>query len=84
LALSRQPDLIVMDALMPGETGFETCARLKSEPSTADIRSIFLSSLDEVKRKVVGLKIGGVNYIAKPFTGRSPGSGARPAEHPQD
>jgi len=69
LALSRQPDLILMDVLMPGETGFETCARLKSDPNTADIPIIFLSSLDDVKSKVVGLKIGGVDYIAKPVHG---------------
>ena len=65
----EQPDLILMDVLMPGETGFETCARLKSDPATADIPIIFLSSLDDVKSKVTGLKIGGVDYIAKPMHG---------------
>ena len=54
---------------MPGETGFETCAQLKSDPVTADIPIIFLSSLDDVKSKVAGLKIGGVDYIAKPVHG---------------
>ena len=51
---------------MPGESGFETCAQLKSDPATADIPIIFLSSLDDVKSKVEGLKIGGVDYVAKP------------------
>lgn len=65
-ALAEQPDLILLDVLMPGETGFETCARLKSNPVTADTPIIFLSSLDDVKNKVTGLKIGGVDFISKP------------------
>jgi len=69
LCRTRQPDLILLDVLMPGETGFETCARLKSDPATADIPIIFLSSLDDVKSKVAGLKMGGVDYIAKPVHG---------------
>ena len=69
LSRTRQPDLILLDVLMPGESGFETCAQLKSDPATADIPIIFLSSLDDVKSKVAGLKIGGVDYIAKPVHG---------------
>ena len=65
----EQPDLILLDVLMPGESGFDTCARLKSDPATADIPIIFLSSLDDVKSKVTGLKIGGVDYITKPVHG---------------
>jgi phosphoserine phosphatase RsbU/P len=70
-AISREqrPDLILLDVLMPGESGFETCAQLKSEPSTADIPIIFLSALDDVQNKVHGLKIGGVDYISKPVHG---------------
>ena len=66
---AEQPDLILLDVMMPGESGFETCAHLKSDPATADIPIIFLSSLDDVKNKVTGLKIGGVDYIAKPVHG---------------
>src|SRR5579863_5774046 len=66
---AEQPDLILLDVVMPGESGFETCAHLKSDPATADIPIIFLSSLDDVKNKVTGLKIGGVDYIAKPVHG---------------
>ena len=67
-AISRvdRPDLILLDVMMPGETGFETCARLKSDPLTSDIPIIFLSALDDVQSKVNGLKIGGVDYIPKP------------------
>jgi len=69
LSRTEQPDLILLDVMMPGETGFETCAQLKSDAVTADIPIIFLSSLDDVKSKVTGLKIGGVDYIAKPVHG---------------
>ncbi|MCC6586306.1 MAG: SpoIIE family protein phosphatase [Bryobacterales bacterium] len=63
---NERPDLILLDVIMPGESGFETCARLKSDESTSDIPIIFLSALDDVKSKVTGLKIGGVDYICKP------------------
>ena len=53
-AKEEVPDLILLDVLMPGETGFETCSRLKSESSTADIPIIFLSGLDDVESKVKG------------------------------
>jgi phosphoserine phosphatase RsbU/P len=71
LAISRaeRPDLILLDVMMPGETGFETCAKLKSDPRTVDIPIIFLSALDDVKSKVKGLKIGGVDYVSKPVHG---------------
>ena len=69
LAHECQPDLILLDVMMPGESGFETCAQLKSDPATAEIPIIFLSALDDVNNKVAGLKIGGVDYIAKPMHG---------------
>jgi sigma-B regulation protein RsbU (phosphoserine phosphatase) len=62
----ERADLILLDVMMPGESGFETCARLKSDPGTADIPVIFLSALDDVKSKVTGLQAGGVDYMAKP------------------
>jgi sigma-B regulation protein RsbU (phosphoserine phosphatase) len=69
LCRSQLPDLVLLDVMMPGESGFETCARLKSDPITADIPIIFLSALDDVKNKVAGLKIGGVDYLSKPVHG---------------
>lgn len=69
LSLADTPDLILLDVMMPGESGFETCAKLKSDPKTSDIPVIFLSALDDVKSKVRGLKIGGVDYVSKPVHG---------------
>ena len=69
ISRAERPDLILLDVMMPGETGFETCAKLKSDPRTADIPVIFLSALDDVKSKVKGLKIGGVDYVSKPVHG---------------
>ena len=65
----EKPDLILLDVMMPGESGFETCARLKSDSITADIPVIFLSALDDVKSKVKGLKMGGVDFVSKPVYG---------------
>jgi len=69
ISRQAQPDLILLDVMMPGESGFETCAKLKSDAATADIPVIFLSALDDVKNKVTGLKSGGVDYVTKPVHG---------------
>ena len=66
---SERPDLILLDVMMPGESGFDVCATLKSDPQTADIPIVFVSALDDVKSKVKGLKIGGVDFISKPVHG---------------
>ena len=62
-----QPDLILLDILMSGIDGFETCAKLKDNPQTRDIAVIFLSALDDTDDKIKGLSMGAVDYIAKPF-----------------
>jgi len=67
LAASARPDLVILDILMPGESGFETCRLLTADPATTDIPIIFISGLDDVENKVRGLKLGAVDYIAKPF-----------------
>lgn len=67
LAAREQPDLIILDIMMPGESGFETCTRLTDDPATTDIPIIFISGLDDVENKVKGLRIGAVDYVTKPF-----------------
>jgi signal transduction histidine kinase len=61
------PDLILLDVMMPGIDGFETCRRLKVNPITENIPIIFMTALTEAKDKVKGLEMGAVDYITKPF-----------------
>ena len=61
------PDLILLDIKMPGLDGYEVCAELKSQVSTSNIPVIFLSALDDVFDKVKAFRVGGVDYITKPF-----------------
>ncbi len=67
LAASRRPDLIILDIMMPGESGFDTCEQLLADPATSEIPIIFISGLADVEAKVRGLKLGAVDYITKPF-----------------
>lgn len=60
------PDLILLDVLMPGIDGFETCRRLKSNDSTKEIPVIFMTALTELVDKVKGFQVGGVDYVTKP------------------
>lgn len=62
-----QPDLIILDVMMPDIDGFETCRRLKANPITKDIPVIFMTALSNATDKVKGLEIGAVDYITKPF-----------------
>ncbi|MDA8428402.1 MAG: response regulator [Geobacteraceae bacterium] len=62
-----RPDLIMLDIMMPGVDGYETCRRLKRQESTRDIPVIFMSALAETGHKVHGLEAGAVDYVTKPF-----------------
>ncbi len=66
-ALFVLPDLILLDVMMPGLDGFETCRLLKSEPATQGIPVIFITALNDEENKVKGFDVGGVDYITKPF-----------------
>lgn len=67
LAEFGQPDLILLDVLMQGMGGFETCRRLKAAESTKEIPVIFMTALAETANKIAGFEAGGVDYITKPF-----------------
>ena len=62
-----RPDLILLDAMMPGWDGFETCRRLKADPATAAIPVIFMTALSDIGDKVRAYSAGGIDYITKPF-----------------
>lgn len=63
-----QPDLILLDIMMPGMDGFEVLRRLKNEPHTKDIPVIFVSAKGGVEDEAKGLNMGAVDYIRKPFS----------------
>ncbi len=64
---TTRPDLILLDVMMPGMDGFETCRRLKNDPATRDIPVIFMTAMTETIDKVNGFNMGAVDYITKPF-----------------
>ena len=67
VAQRAAPDVILLDVMMPGIDGFETCRRLKADDATREIPVIFITAKDEVQCMVSGFEVGAVDYIAKPF-----------------
>jgi DNA-binding NarL/FixJ family response regulator len=61
------PDLVLLDALMPGISGFETCRRLKRDRLLAHLPVIFMTGLTETEHVIEGLACGGVDYVTKPI-----------------
>ena len=68
IATENPPDLILLDVLMPGMDGREVCTRLKDDPRTAQVPVIFLTSNNEEGDEELGLTLGAVDYITKPFS----------------
>jgi CheY-like chemotaxis protein len=64
---SEKPNLILLDVVMPGMSGFEVCAQLKSDESTKNIPVIFITALNEATDETKGFSVGGADFIAKPF-----------------
>ncbi len=67
LAQDQQPDVILLDVMMPGIDGFETCQRLKAQDVTKHIPVIFMTALSGTKNTIKGFDVGGVDYVVKPF-----------------
>lgn len=61
------PDLILLDVMMPGISGFEVCRQLKADARTQDIPILFMTALSDTGNKVKGFELGAVDYITKPF-----------------
>jgi diguanylate cyclase (GGDEF)-like protein len=62
-----KPELIMLDITMPELDGFEVCSRLKADEELSDVPVIFISALDDVLDKVTAFRVGGVDYVTKPF-----------------
>ncbi len=67
LAKRIYPDIILLDIIMPGWDGYETCRRIKTEAELAKIPILFLSALGDSENKVRAFQAGGVDYVSKPF-----------------
>ena len=62
-----QPDLVLLDIVMPGIDGYEVCGRLRAAEATRELPIMFLSSLEDVKNKTRGFELGANDYVTKPF-----------------
>jgi DNA-binding NarL/FixJ family response regulator len=63
----RRPDLILLDALMPGLDGFDTCRQIKADAMSADIPVLFMTALTESEHVVKGFEAGAIDYVTKPI-----------------
>lgn len=66
LARSKKPDLILLDVMMPGMSGYEVCETLQADPGTSQIPIIFVTAMSEASDEAHGFKLGAVDYITKP------------------
>lgn len=67
LAQRELPNLVLLDAMMPGVDGFEVCARLKADDTTRAIPVIFISALDDTETETRGLALGAADFVTKPI-----------------
>ncbi len=67
IAGEETPDVILLDVMMPGIDGYETCRRLKANPALEDVPVVFLTARDDIEGVIEGFTAGGVDYIVKPF-----------------
>ena len=67
LAAEKQPDLVLLDVVMPGMDGHEVCRRLKADPATRDIPVIFVTAPHDEASETQGLELGAVDFISKPI-----------------
>jgi len=67
---AKNPDLIVLDLMLPGMDGLEVCRRLKASPETAQIPVVILTAKGEESDVVTGLEVGADDYVTKPFSGK--------------
>ncbi len=70
LAKEKKPEIILLDIMMPGNDGYETCNWLKADAITRHIPVIFITALDSVQEKIKGFEVGAIDFVTKPFNYR--------------
>jgi len=68
IAATSKPDIILLDMMMPGIDGCDVCIQLKENPKTRSIPVIFVSALGDVAAETLGLELGAIDYVTKPFS----------------
>lgn len=66
-AAEPQPDLILLDIMMPGMSGYDVCHKLKADPATRGIPVMFVTAMEEIENEEAGLALGAVDYLTKPI-----------------
>ena len=64
---SQSPDIVLLDVMMPGMDGFEVCARIKADPSTAHIPVVMVTALTDTADRIKGLEAGADDFLSKPL-----------------
>ena len=67
MCAAKQPDLVLLDVVMPGMDGHEVCRRLKADPATRDLPVIFVTAHNDEAAETLGLELGAVDFISKPI-----------------
>ncbi len=67
VAAEQKPDIILLDVMMPGMDGFETCRRIKADPATSHIPVVLVTALDGREDRIVGLDVGADDFVTKPI-----------------
>jgi DNA-binding response OmpR family regulator len=67
LARAHHPDVVLLDVMMPGRSGWEVAEELLADESTSGIPIIFLTARAEIRDRAKGIDLGGVDYVTKPF-----------------
>ena len=70
LALEQQPDVVVLDLMLPDQSGYDVCKELRGDPRTAELGVLMLTASGEAEDRILGLEVGADDYVVKPFVVR--------------
>ncbi len=67
---ARSPDVVVLDLMLPDQSGYDVCKQLRADPATADLGVLMLTAKGEAEDRILGLEVGADDYVVKPFVVR--------------